>query len=57
MNITDHIYAELQTQGYKAQIVSIEHLVTLQREIGVLYEQGVIDNKLHEYYLQKNCLG
>ena len=54
MNITDHIYAELQTQGYKAQIVSIKHLATLQHEIEAFYEQGLIDKKLHEYYLQKN---
>lgn len=54
MNMTERIYAELQSEGYKAQTVSIEHLATLQQEIGTLYEQGVIDKKLDEQYLQKN---
>jgi epoxyqueuosine reductase len=54
MNITDRVYTELQSQEYKARIVSIKHLATLQREIGELYEQTLIDNKLHEYYLQED---
>lgn len=54
MNIVDRVYTELQSQEYKARIVSIEHLATLQCEIEAFYEQGLIDNKLHEYYLQKN---
>ena len=54
MSITNRIYAELQSQGYKARIVSIHHLATLQHDIKALYEQGLIDKKVDEYYLQRN---
>jgi epoxyqueuosine reductase len=54
MNITDRIYAELQSQGYKARIVSVQYLAVLQHEVETLRAQGAIDRKLDEYYLQRN---
>lgn len=54
MSITDQIYAEFQSQGYKIQIVSIQHLAALQHDIEALREQGAINKKLDECYLQRN---
>lgn len=54
INMNDRIYTTLQSAGYAARMVAIEHLADLQHDIEALSGQGLIDRKLDEYYLQRN---
>jgi len=54
MTTTQQLLSRLTQAGYAARVVSAERLATLEREIGALYQQGLIDRTLHEHYLAED---
>jgi epoxyqueuosine reductase len=49
--MTQELLCQLEEQGYKARIASIQHLRDLQEGIEGYYRQGLIDTELYREYL------
>lgn len=53
MGILQHkLLSELDSKGFKARIVSIEHLEDLKSELENLFDSGVVDKELYEKELK-----
>lgn len=50
-DITKLVYSELEQNGYKGRVVSIQHIDDLKKGIAVHYNEGVIDKTLYDEYL------
>lgn len=52
-NITETIDEKLKQEGWKAKIVSIQHVRDLQREIEGHFQNGHLDQELYDGYLDR----
>ncbi len=50
-DVTKLVHSELEQNGYKGRVVSIQHINDLKKEIGAHYNEGVIDKALYHEYL------
>ena len=50
-DVTKLVYSELEQNGYKGRVISIQHINDLKKEIGAHYNEGVIDKALYHEYL------
>ena len=50
-DVTKLVYSELEQNGYKGKVVSIQHINDLKKEFGAHYSEGVINKTLYREYL------